>query len=136
MRSGGEVLSAGYDHRDGCVRTGTGNLVFTSGYGLITGKGKIHRSQLGTNATSEDGYASAHQVAINLLSTLKGTPGDLDQIKRIVKVVGFVNSAPDFTDQPAVVNGISDFFVAVFGDKSRHVRSAIGAGQLLGGLQL
>ena len=111
----------------------TSNFVFTSGHGLVTSKGKIHRSQLGTDATIEEGYAAARQVAIDLLSTLKHALGDLNRIKRIIKVVGFVNLAPDFTDQPAVVNGASDFFVKVFGDKGRHARSAIGAVQLPGG---
>ena len=69
---------------------------------------------------------------ICLLSTLKHALGDLDRIKRIVKVVGFVNSAPDFTDQPAVVNGASDLFVEVFGNKGRHARSAVGIVQLPG----
>ena len=68
-----------------------------------------------------------------MLTTLKHALGDLDRIKRIVKVVGFVNSAPDFTDQPAVVNGASDLFVEVFGDKGRHARSAVGIVQLPGG---
>ncbi|MDE0470234.1 MAG: RidA family protein [Candidatus Poribacteria bacterium] len=108
----------------------TGNLVFTSGHGLVPSEGKVHKSQLGTDATIEDGYASARQVAICLLSTLKHAFGDLERIKRIVKVVGFVNSAPDFTDQSAVVNGASDFFVEVFGDKGRHARSAVGMVQL------
>ena len=108
----------------------TGNLVFTSGHGLVPSEGKVYKSQLGTDATIEDGYASARQVAICLLSTLKHAFGDLERIKRIVKVVGFVNSAPDFTDQSAVVNGASDFFVEVFGDKGKHARSAVGMVQL------
>ena len=108
----------------------TGNLVFTSGHGLVTSEGKVYKSQLGTDATIEDGYASARQVAICLLSTLKHAFGDLERIKRIVKVAGFVNSAPDFTDQSAVVNGASDFFVEVFGDKGKHARSAVGMVQL------
>ena len=108
----------------------TGNLVFTSGHGLVTSEGKVHKSQLGTDTTIEEGYASARQVAICLLSTLKHAFGDLDQIKRIVKMVGFVNSAPNFTDQAAVINGASDFFVEVFGDKSRHARAAVGMVQL------
>ena len=108
----------------------TGNLVFMSGHGLVTSEGTVYKSQLGTDATIKDGYASARQVAICLLSTLKYAFGDLDRIKRIVKVVGFVNSAPNFTDQSAVVNGASDFFVEVFGDKGRHARSAVGMVQL------
>ena len=108
----------------------TGNLIFVSGHGPITAEGKIHKSQLGTDATIEEGYGSARQVAICVLSTLKHVLGDLDRIKRVVKLVGFVNSAPHFTDQSAVVNGASDFFVEVFGDKGRHARSSIGAVQL------
>ncbi|MBI1928835.1 RidA family protein [Candidatus Poribacteria bacterium] len=112
----------------------TGNLVFTSGHGPGSGEGKIYKSQLGTDATVEDGYQSARVVAINLISTLKNALGDLDRIKRVVKVVGFVNSAPTFTAQPAVVNGASDLFVEVFGDKGRHARSAVGMSQLPGGI--
>ena len=108
----------------------TGNLIFTSGHGPITSEGEILKSQLGTDATIEDGYASARQVALCLLSTLKHVLGDLDRVNQIVKVVGFVNSAPHFTDQPAVVNGASDFLVEVFGDKGRHARSAVGMVQL------
>ena len=73
-------------------------------------------------------------MAVCLLSTLKHALGDLDRIKRVVKVIGFVNSAPDFIDQPAVVNGASDFLVEVFGDKGRHARSAVGMVQLPGGI--
>ena len=112
----------------------TGNLVFTSGHGPGNGEGKIYKSQLGTDAEIEDGYQSARQVAINLIGTLKQALGDLDRIQRIVKVVGFVNSAPTFTDQPAVVNGVSDLFVEVFGDRGKHTRSAVGMSQLPGGI--
>ena len=112
----------------------TGNLVFTSGHGPGRGEDKIFKSQLGTDATIEDGYQSARQTAINLISTLKNALGDLDRIKRIVKVVGFVNSSSDFTEQPAVVHGASDLFVEVFGDKGKHARSAVGMSQLPGGI--
>lgn len=112
----------------------TGNIIFTSGHGPGSGEGAIYKSQLGADATIEEGYASARQVAIGLLSTLKHALGDLDRIKRVIKLVGFVNSAPDFTDQPAVVNGASDFFVEVFGDKGKHARSAVGMVQLPGGI--
>jgi len=112
----------------------TGNLVFTSGHGPGTGEGKIYKSQLGTDATIEEGYESARQVGLGLISTLKHALGDLDRIKRVVKVVGFVNSSADFTDQPAVVNGVSDLLVEVFGDKGKHARSAVGMVQLPGGI--
>lgn len=112
----------------------TGNLVFTSGHGPGSGEGKVYKSQLGTDAIVEEGYQSARVVAINLISTLKNALSDLDRIKRIVKVVGFVNSAPTFTAHPAVVNGASDLFVEVFGDKGKHARSAVGMSQLPGGI--
>lgn len=112
----------------------TGNLVFTSGHGPGTGEGKIYKSQLGTDASVDDGYASARQVALGLISTLKHALGDLDRIKRVVKVVGFINSSANFTDQPAVLNGASDLFVEVFGDKGKHARSAVGMVQLPGGI--
>ena len=112
----------------------TGNLIFTSGHGPGSGEGKIYKGQLGTDLTIEDGYQSAREVGLGLISTLKHALGDLDRIKRVVKVVGFVNSAPTFTDQPAVVNGASDLFVEVFGDKGKHTRSAVGMVQLPGGI--
>ena len=112
----------------------TGNLVFVSGHGPGKGEGKLYKSQLGTDATIEEGYQSARLVAINLLSTLKHALGDLDRIKRVVKVVGFVNSSSHFTSQPAVVNGASDLFVEVFGDKGKHARSAVGMSQLPTGI--
>jgi len=112
----------------------TGDLIFTSGHGPGSGSGKIYKSQLGTDAEIDDGYQSARQVAINLIGTLQHALADLDRIKRIVKLVGFVNSAPNFIDQPAVINGASDLLVEVFGDKGKHTRSAIGMSQLPGGI--
>lgn len=112
----------------------TGNLIFTSGHGPGSGEGKIYKGQIGAELTAEDGYESARQVGLCLISTLKHALGDLDRIKRIVKVVGFVNSAPTFTEQPAVVNGASDLFVEVFSDKGKHTRSAVGMVQLPGGI--
>lgn len=112
----------------------TGNLIFTSGHGPGRGEGKLYKGQVGTDLTAEEGYQSARQVGLCLISTLKNALGDLDRIKRIVKVVGFVNSAPTFTEQPAVVNGASDLFGEVFGDKGKHARSAVGMVQLPGGI--
>ena len=111
-----------------------GNIMFTSGHGPGDGEGKIYKGQLGSDLTIEDGYQSARQVGLGLISTLKHALGDLDRIKRIVKVLGFVNSASTFTDQPAVINGASDLFVEVFGDKGKHTRSAVGMVQLPGGI--
>ena len=112
----------------------TGNLVFTSGHGPIGDDGQLILGQLGTDMDIEGGYQAARAVGIGLLSTLKATLGNLDRIKKIVKLVGFVNSSADFKDQPAVVNGASDLFVEIFGDKGRHARSAVGMVQLPGGI--
>ena len=92
--------------------------------GLIIGK-------LGAGVSVEDGAAAAATCAHQLIAQLKAAcGGDLDRVKRVVKLTGFVNSAPDFTDQPKVVNGCSDVFVAVFGDAGRHARSAVGVAAL------
>ncbi|HIB87490.1 TPA: RidA family protein [Candidatus Poribacteria bacterium] len=112
----------------------TGNLVFTSGHGPVNMSGELEKGQLGTDMTIEEGYQSARLVGLGLISTLKDTLGDLDRIKRVIKVVGFVNSTPDFLDHPKVVNGVSDLFVEVFGDKGKHARSAVGMVQLPGGI--
>ena len=112
----------------------TGNLVFTSGHGPIGDDGQLILGQLGTDMDIEGGYQAARAVGIGLLSTLKATLGNLDRIKKIVKLVGFVNSSADFKDQPAVVNGASDLFVEIFGDKGRHARSAVGMVQLPDGI--
>ena len=107
-----------------------GKTVYVSGQmsanvdGLITGK-------LGADLTEQDGAAAAKACAISLLAQLKAAcDGDIDRLDRVVKLVGFVNSTPDFTDQPKVINGASDFFVAALGDKGRHARSAVSAASL------
>jgi enamine deaminase RidA (YjgF/YER057c/UK114 family) len=107
-----------------------GNLVHVSGQisngpdGLITGK-------LGADLDVAQGAAAAQTCALSLLAQAKAaTDGDLTKIKRLVKLVGFVNSTPDFTDQPKVINGASDLMVAVMGDAGRHARSAVSAASL------
>ena len=112
----------------------TGNLVFTSGHGPVSVNGELETGQLGADMTIEEGYQSARLVGLGLISTLKDALRNLDRIKRIVKVVGFVNSTPDFLDHPKVINGVSDLFVEVFGDKGKHARSAVGMVQLPGGI--
>ena len=112
----------------------TGNLVFTSGHGPVSMSGELEKGQLGTDMTIEEGYQSARLVGLGLISTLKDTLGDLDRIKQVIKIVGFVNSTPDFLDHPKIVNGVSDLFVEVFGDKGKHARSAVGMVQLPGGI--
>ncbi|MEX0763089.1 MAG: RidA family protein [Dehalococcoidia bacterium] len=104
----------------------TGNLVFVSGHGPKLEDGTFISGRLGESISVEDAQAAARQVAICMLQTLKGHIGDLDRVKRIVKLLCMVNSTPDFREQPRVANGASDFLVEVFGDKGRHARAAFG----------
>jgi enamine deaminase RidA (YjgF/YER057c/UK114 family) len=105
-----------------------GNLLFLSGSGpdQSTPTGKV-----GKDLTLEQGYQAARSVGLNLLATARATLGSLDRVKRIVKVLGMVNSAPGFTDQPKVINGFSDLMVEVFGEAiGKHARSAVGMAEL------
>lgn len=108
----------------------TGNLIFLSGHGPAKADGSYITGKLGRDLSIEEGYAAAKQTAISLLSTLKSAVGDLSKVKRIVKVLGMVNGTDSFTDQPKVINGFSDLMVAVFGDKGKHARSAVGMASL------
>ncbi|TCK27941.1 enamine deaminase RidA (YjgF/YER057c/UK114 family) [Ancylobacter aquaticus] len=107
----------------------SGNLLWISGQ-ISMANGSLMTGKLAGEADIEAGRAAARQCAINLIAQIKAALGDLDRVKRVVKLVGFVNSAPDFTDQPKVVNGCSDLFVEAFGDAGRHARSAVGVAQL------
>lgn len=106
-----------------CVRAG--HILFTAGQGTDEYRGK-----LGHDVTVEYGYDAARQCMLNLLAVVKQEVGELSKVKRIVKILGFVNSSPDFTDQPKVMNGASDLLVQLFGDKGKHGRSAVGMAQL------
>lgn len=102
----------------------TGNLLFISGTGPSDDapKGKV-----GADVSTEDAYKAARSVALQILATARqALGGDLGRIRRTVKVLGMVNSAPDFGDQPKVINGCSDLLVEVLGDAGRHTRSAVG----------
>jgi enamine deaminase RidA (YjgF/YER057c/UK114 family) len=104
----------------------TGNLIYFSGSGpSVEGQGYI-KGKLGKDMTIEQGKEAARITGINLITNLKNAIGDLNKVKRIVKVLGMVNSTEDFTDQPKVMNGFSDLMVAVFGEKGKHARSAVG----------
>jgi len=106
-------------------------LVFLSGHGCELESGEpIHRGRVGSDLTVQQGYEAARQCGINLLASLKAHLGDLDRVERIVKVLGFVNSAPDFFRQPEVMHGLTDLMVTVFGESGRHARSAIGTSVL------
>lgn len=108
----------------------TGNLIFLSGHGPSNAEGKYTTGKLGKDLSIEEGYDAAKLTGINLLATLKAAVGDLSKIKRVVKVLGMVNSTDQFSDQPKVINGFSDLMVAVFGDKGKHARSAVGMASL------
>ena len=112
----------------------TGNLLFLAGKGPLPQDGKEVVGRLGKDMTIEQGYQAARSTAIAHLAVLKKELGDLKRVKRIVKVLGMVNSDPAFTQQPAVINGYSDLMVAVFGDKGKHARSAVGMNTLPGGI--
>lgn len=109
----------------------TGNLIFVSGQVPVEGGEFKYVGKLGAGLSVEDGQAAARLCGINILAQLKlALDGDLDRVARIVKLGGFVNSAPDFTQQPQVINGVSDLMVEVFGDKGKHARAAVSAGAL------
>ena len=108
----------------------TGNQLFISGQLPMSEGALAFTGKLGGGVSVEDGAAAAKLCAINLLSQAKAATGDIEKIVRLVKLVGFVNSTPDFTDQPKVINGASDFMVEALGDKGRHARSAVSAASL------
>src|SRR6185503_11497057 len=91
---------------------------------------------VGAGVTLEQAYASARRVGLCLLSSLKAEVGDLRKVRRVVKVLGMVNAAPDFADHPKVINGCSDLMVEVFGERGRHARSAVGMGSLPGNISV
>lgn len=105
----------------------TGNLLFLAGKGPTQANGENITGKLGSeDLTIEQGYEAARLTGISQLSVLKAELGNLNKVKRIVKVLGMVNSTPDFTDQPKVINGYSDLMVAVFGERGKHARAAVG----------
>ena len=111
----------------------TGNLLFVSGHGpgvITDGKLSFIQGKLGKDLDVEQGYDAARQVMLNVLQSVKQELGDLDKVKRVVKLLGFVNCTPDFPDQPKVINGASDLLVELFGERGRHARSAVGMQQL------
>ncbi|BBK31269.1 enamine deaminase RidA (YjgF/YER057c/UK114 family) [Stella humosa] len=106
----------------------TGNLLYLAG----KGPGPGATGKVGRDVTVEEAYKHARDVGLVLIAVIKDAIGDLDKVTRIVKVLGMVNAMPEFGDQPKVINGCSDLFVEVFGDKGRHARSAVGMGSLPG----
>jgi enamine deaminase RidA (YjgF/YER057c/UK114 family) len=114
----------------GAVRVG--NLLFVSGHGPLRTDGKPSvRGKVGRELSVEQGYQVARDVGLNLLATTRAALGSLDKVKRVVKVLGMVNSADGFGDQPKVINGFSDLMVEVFGEAiGKHARSAVGMAEL------
>jgi enamine deaminase RidA (YjgF/YER057c/UK114 family) len=108
----------------------TGNLVFVSGQVPVVDGIPSHLGHLGDDVGVEDGRAAARNCAINVLAALKAELGELSQVKRVVKVTGFVASASGFTDMPQVVNAASELFGEAFGDAGRHARAAVGVAAL------
>ncbi|MEQ5778442.1 MULTISPECIES: RidA family protein [unclassified Thalassospira] len=107
-----------------------GNLLFLSGQGPLDTSGNLSKGKVGADVSIEKAYADARLTGINLLAVMQEALGDLGRVKRVVKLLGMVNAAPDFCDHPAVINGCSDLFNDVFGPQGVHARSAIGMGSL------
>lgn len=111
-----------------------GDLLFLAGKGPGDAEGRMLVGKVGADVTTEEAYKHARLVGLMLVAVMKDALGDLDRVADIVKVLGMVNAAPDFTDHPKVINGCSDLFVEVFGERGRHARSAVGVGGLPGGI--
>jgi enamine deaminase RidA (YjgF/YER057c/UK114 family) len=112
----------------------SGNLLFLSGKGPRAVDGLRPQGKLGREFNVEQGYKFARSVGLDLIAVMRAELGSLDRVQRVVKVLGMVNAVPEFGDQPKVINGCSDLFVEVFGDKGRHARSAVGMGSLPNGI--
>lgn len=107
-----------------------GDLLYLSGTTCYKNGEFLYTGRLGAELTVEQGYAAARQTALNLLSVIKATLGDLDRVEQMVKLNGYVNSAPDFDRQPEVINGASDLLVELYGQRGKHARTSIGVSDL------
>lgn len=112
----------------------TGNLLFLAGKGPRSADGSAPTGKVGQDVSTDEAYQHARSVGLTLIAVMKDALGDLDRVRRVVKVFGMVNGVPEFGEQPRVINGCSDLFVEVFGDAGRHARSAVGMGSLPGGI--
>ncbi len=119
------IPKANYVH---AVRTG--NLIFLAGKGPSNENGESIKGKLGKDLDIDEGYAASRLVGVRQLSVLKAELGNLNKVKRIVKVKGMVNAIAEFTDHSKVINGYSDLMVEVFGDRGKHARAAVGMGSL------
>ncbi len=123
-----EEISAPLANYVNSVRVG--NLIFMAGKGPKGADGETITGKLGQELDVEQGYAAAESIGVQQLSVLKSELGNLNKVKRIVKVTGMVNAVPEFKDHSKVINGYSDFMVEVFGDRGKHARAAVGMGSL------
>jgi enamine deaminase RidA (YjgF/YER057c/UK114 family) len=113
----------------------TGNLLYLSGQGPRTGANEYKTGKVGADVSGEEAYKDARLIGLQLIAAAKqALDGNLDRVRRVVKLLGMVNGTPDFTKQPMVINGCSDLLVEVFGEKGRHARSAVGMGSLPGNI--
>jgi enamine deaminase RidA (YjgF/YER057c/UK114 family) len=112
----------------------TGNLLYLAGKGPRNDDGSTPKGKVGREFTVEQGYQHARSVGLMLIAAMQDALGNLDRVKRVVKVLGMVNADPEFGDHPKVINGCSDLLVEVFADKGRHARSAVGMGSLPSGI--
>jgi enamine deaminase RidA (YjgF/YER057c/UK114 family) len=121
-------------NRTGCVQVGA--IVYVSGHGRdLSGPGVKSKGKLGADVTIEEGYATARAVALSMLASLKAELGELDRIKRVVRLFGMVNVAPGFDRMPQVIDGASDFFYELLGPTAgRHARTAVGMAELPHGI--
>src|SRR5262245_10462019 len=108
----------------------TGNLIFLAGQGPLAGGKPTVTGKVGAELTEQEGYKAARASILVSLAVLRAEIGSLDRVRRVVKLVGWVNSAPGFTRQPWVVNGASDLLVEIFGEAGKHARSSVGANEL------
>lgn len=111
-----------------------GNLLFLSGQGPRETDGHLHSGKVGAEVSVEEAYAHARLTGINLLAVMQAALGDLRRVKRVVKLLGMVNGTVDFADHPSVINGCSDLFIEVFGERGHHARSAVGMASLPGNI--
>jgi enamine deaminase RidA (YjgF/YER057c/UK114 family) len=109
-----------------------GELLFLSGTTCYADGVPLYHGRVGAELTLEQGYAAARQTMLNLLSVIKSTLGDLDRVERVIKLNGYVNSAPDFDRQPEVINGASELLESIFGERGKHARTSIGVSSLPG----
>ena len=113
----------------------SGNTLYLSGQGPRRNDGTMHTGKVGRDVTPEQAYEHAKLVGLGLLAAAKAAAGSLDRIE-VLKVLGMVNAIPEFTDHPKVINGCSDLFVAVLGERGKHARSAVGMGSLPGNISV